>query len=173
MSISENRKQRSLIRVFIDHAVICLCTVFVMTCVFSLNYVPSESMEPTILRKHLVLTWRLPYLLGDPVPEYGSIVVFRENGAQNRLLIKRVVGHPGDVISIFEGKVYRNDDELEEPYLLSQESTYSTIPEYTVPDDALFVLGDNRYNSRDSRFMEETFVPVKNVFACEIWQFPF
>ena len=165
-------KRQRIARETIGYIAICTSVVIMLTCVFSLNFVPSESMEPTIQRKHLIVNWRLPYFLGDPVPEYGSIIVFRENGSQNRLLVKRVIGLPADVIRFSEGKVYRNGEELNEPYLLEQGSTYSAIAEFKVPDDALFVLGDNRYYSNDSRFMNETYVPVKRVYARELLQIP-
>lgn len=171
--VEEHEKFQSLLKETITYIVICTVAVLMMTCVLSINYVPSESMEPTIHKKHLILNWRLPYLFGDPVPEYGDVVVFRENGPQNRLLVKRVIGLAGDEIRISEGKVYRNGEELDEPYLLLQESTYSAVSEFRVPEGSLFVLGDNRYKSKDSRFMEETYVPVVNLYAREILQLPF
>ena len=170
--VESQEKAQILLRETTSYIAVCALAVLAMTCVLSLNYVPSESMEPTIHQKHMIVNWRLPYLLGDPMPDYGDIIIFRENGSKNRLLVKRVIGLPGDEIEFTEGKVLRNGEELEETYLLVQESTYSAIPEYTVPDGSLFVLGDNRYKSRDSRFMEETFVPVQNIYAKELWQFP-
>ena len=171
--VEDQEKVQRILKETTIYIVICTVVVLVMTCVLSINYVPSESMEPTIHKKHLILNWRLPYLLGDPVPEYGDVVIFRETGPQNRLLIKRVIGLAGDEIRISEGKVYRNGEELDEPYLLIQESTYSAAPEFLVPESSLFVLGDNRYKSKDSRFMEETYVSVENLYAREILQLPF
>ena len=171
--VEDQEKVQRILKETTIYIVICTVVVLVMTCVLSINYVPSESMEPTIHKKHLILNWRLPYLLGDPVPEYGDVVIFRENGPQNRLLIKRVIGLAGDEIRISEGKVYRNGEELDEPYLLVRESTYSAVSEFLVPEGSLFVLGDNRYKSKDSRFMEETYVPVENLYAHEILQLPF
>ena len=170
--IESQEKAQQIMKETISYISVCVLAVLAMTCVLSLNYVPSESMEPTIHQKHLIVNWRLPYLIGDPMPVYGDIIIFRENGPQRRLLVKRVIGLPGDEIEITEGKVFRNGKELDESYLLAQESTYSAVPEYTVPEGSLFVLGDNRYKSRDSRFMEETFVPIQNIYARELWQFP-
>ena len=141
--------------------------------VLSVNFVPSESMEPTIKRSHLIVSYRLNCLIRDPVPELGTVIVFRENGGKQRLLIKRVIGLPGDTVSFSEGKVYRNGEGLEEPYLLKQGVSYSAVTEFHVPDGLLFVLGDNREQSNDSRFMEGTFVPIKNVYAWELFQVPF
>ena len=153
-----------------SHIAICLLTFILFTDVLSLNFVPSESMEPTIRHNHLIINWRLSYLLGDPMPEYGAVIVFRENAEAKRLLVKRVIGLPGDTISFSNGKVFRNGEEIREPYLLKQKVSYSAVPEFSVPDGALFVMGDNRENSNDSRFMEGTYIPVENVYAQELFQ---
>ena len=137
-----------------------------------MNYVPSESMEPTIHRNHLIVSIRLNYLVADPVPGYDSVIVFRDNSERNRLLVKRVIGLPGDEIRFSEGNVYRNGAALKEPYLLRQNASFSDIPAFAVPDGAVFVLGDNRENSKDSRFMEEPYVPIENIYAEELFQVP-
>ena len=151
----------------------CALALIFFTDVISLNYVPSESMEPTILRNHFIVNLRLNYLLGNPVPKHGTIIVFRENAEPNRLLVKRVIGLPGDTITFKQGRVYRNGDELEESYLMEQGVSYSVISEYSVPEGSLFVMGDNREYSNDSRFMEGTFVPVENIYAQELFQIKF
>ena len=155
------------------YVLLCSFAFIICTIVLSVNYVPSESMEPTIQRNHLIVNYRLKCLISDPVPKHGTVIVFRENGGKQRLLIKRVIGLPGDTISFSSGKVYRNGEELEEPYLLKQGVSYSAVTEFSVPDRALFVLGDNREMSNDSRFMEGTFVPIENVYAWELFQVPF
>jgi signal peptidase I len=79
---------------------------------------------------------------------------------QNRnLLIKRVIGLPGDTIEIREGSLFRNGELLEEPYLLEQ-NMYGQAS-YQVPEDHVFVLGDNRNNSMDSRVIG--FIPIDNI----------
>ncbi len=129
-------------------------------------------MEPTIHGNHLIVSIRLNYLIGDPVPEYGSVIVFRESSERNRLLVKRVIGLPGDEIRFSDGNVYRNGEALEEPYLMRQNVSFSDIPAFAVPDGAVFVLGDNRENSKDSRFMEEPYVAIESIYAEELFQVP-
>lgn len=129
-------------------------------------------MEPTIHRNHLIMSTRLKYLIGDPVPEYGSVIVFRESSERKRLLVKRVIGLPGDEIRFSDGNVYRNGEALEEPYLMRQGVSFSNVSAFAVPEGAVFVLGDNRENSKDSRFMEETYVPIENIYAEELFQVP-
>ena len=146
--------------------------LIVFTCVFSVNKVPSTSMEPTIEPKSFIINWRFPFLVGDPIPNHGDIVVFRPGGQDRRLLVKRVIGLPGDQIS-FEGEyVFRNGEKLDEPYLQTEGVTYSDTERFSVPDGCIFVMGDNRLHSRDSRYMENPFIPVKNILAKELVSFP-
>ena len=146
--------------------------LFVFTCVFSVNKVPSTSMEPTIEPKSFIINWRFPFLVGDPIPNHGDIVVFRPGGQDRRLLVKRVIGLPGDQISFEGGYVFRNGEKLEEPYLQAEGVTYSDTERFSVPDGCIFVMGDNRLHSRDSRYMENPFIPVKNILAKELVSFP-
>lgn len=169
---SENNPMHELLRELKAYLIICACVYIAFTTVLSMNFVPSESMEPTIHRNHLIVNLRLNYLLGDPVPQRGSVIVFRENSDQKRLLVKRVIGLPGDLISFSGGHVYCNGEKLHEPYVLKQESSFSAVTEYQVPEESIFVLGDNRENSRDSRFMEGTYVLVENIYARELFQVP-
>ena len=146
--------------------------LIVFTCVFSVNKVPSTSMEPTIEPKSFIINWRFPFLVGDPIPNHGDIVVFRPGGQDRRLLVKRVIGLPGDQISFEGGYVFRNGEKLEEPYLQAEGVTYSDTERFSVPDGCIFVMGDNRLHSRDSRYMENPFIPVKNILAKELVSFP-
>ena len=146
--------------------------LIVFTCVFSVNKVPSTSMEPTIEPKSFIINWRFPFLVGDPIPNHGDIVVFRPGGQDRRLLVKRVIGLPGDQISFEGGYVFRNGEKLEEPYLQAEGVTYSDTERFSVPDGCIFVMGDNRLHSRDSRYMENHFIPVKNILAKELVSFP-
>ena len=146
--------------------------LIVFTCVFSVNKVPSTSMEPTIEPKSFIINWRFPFLVGDPIPNHGDIVVFRPGGQDRRLLVKRVIGLPGDQISFEGGYVFRNGEKLEEPYLQTEGVTYSDTERFSVPDGCIFVMGDNRLHSRDSRYMENPFIPVKNILAKELVSFP-
>ena len=146
--------------------------LIVFTCVFSVNKVPSTSMEPTIEPKSFIINWSFPFLVGDPIPNHGDIVVFKPGGQDRRLLVKRVIGLPGDQISFEGGYVFRNGEKLDEPYLQTEGVTYSDTERFSVPDGCIFVMGDNRLHSRDSRYMENPFIPVKNILAKELVSFP-
>lgn len=113
--------------------------------------IPSGSMEHTIETGDHLIVNRIPMYYRDPVK--GEIVVFRKDDEN---LIKRVVGEPGDIITIDNGKLVVNGDTVEEePYVQGQtmELAYSDIVfPYVVPENEYFVMGDNRQNSQDSRY---------------------
>ena len=139
--------------------------VLVFRVLLQLSWVPSGSMETTIPKKTLLISWQLPYVMGDPVPERGNIVTFWSDEL-DKLLVKRVIGLPGDTVSFSGGYVYINGQRLEEEYLDQQGGTISpNQSSFTVPEGCLFFLGDNRSGSNDARYWEESYIPVKNVRA--------
>lgn len=131
--------------------------------VLQLAWVPSGSMETTIPTRSLLISMRLPYLVGDPQPERGDVVTFW-NDEMEKLLVKRVIGLPGDEISFESGYVYVNGEKLEEPYLPRQGNTVSANrTNITVPEGCLFFLGDNRTGSDDGRYWGEPCIPLEKV----------
>ncbi len=78
--------------------------------VFKIYWVPSDSMENTIKAGDFTYVYQLPYLLNYGQPEYNDVLVFPIQRINN-MIVKRLIGKPGDVISIFENKLYRNDSE--------------------------------------------------------------
>lgn len=132
--------------------------------VFLLGFVTSGSMETTLPTHSIFLSWHLPYVFGDPEPERGSIVLFHSDELQNTM-VKRVIGVGGDTISFAGGYVYRNGQRLEEEYLPVRGITYpaKAADAFTVPDGYVFLLGDHRDNSLDSRFWDEPCIPLANI----------
>ncbi len=134
----------------------------VKTFLFQAFYIPSGSMEPTLEKGDRVLVNKLSYDLHDI--HRGDVVVFELDSSDVgpdgiKDLIKRVIGLPGDVIETRDGVVYINDEPLEEPYLAEGTKTGDptdgqnpSIERQTVPDGHVYVLGDNRSNSADSRY---------------------
>lgn len=121
-----------------------LVVVFIRLFLFSPYTVHGESMSPSLKGEERIIVNKLKYRI-DP-PDYGEIVVFQSEGKN---LIKRVIGLPGDVIHIENGYVFRNGKRLEEPYI--NEKVQGFLQQTEVIKDHVFVLGDNRNNSLDSR----------------------
>ncbi len=121
-------------------------------------YIPSESMVPTLEVGDRVFVNKFKYHF--TVPQRGEIVVFESLvGSEDEDLIKRVVALPGDLVFIRDGVLHVNDKRLEEPYVnkeLPDDSNYpppdAPSPYIIIPPGEIFVMGDNRTNSRDSRY---------------------
>ena len=115
-------------------------------------------MEPNLHEGQFVIVSRLAYRW--ELPERGDIVVFRFPLNPDRRFIKRVIGLPGDSISIQAGTVVVNGEQLNEPYL-AVTPRYSG--EWTLSNDDVFVLGDNRNNSSDSQNWGP--LPLENIIG--------
>jgi signal peptidase I len=121
--------------------------------------VESISMNPTLIAGDMVIVNRLAYRLGSPTR--GDVIVFKYPPDPSQTpYIKRVIGLPGDQVHIANGKVYINNQPLQEPYL---KVSTNRGGDWTVPPNSLFVMGDNRNNSSDSRSWG--MVPLENVLG--------
>ena len=133
-----------------------LVALVIKTFLFQAFYIPSESMEPALKPGDRVLVNKLSYHFH--AIHRGDIVVFKRPPSEAsdptiKDLIKRVIGLPGETIEARNGKVYINGRLLNEPYLNADSGTTTSLPARVVPPDTYFVLGDNRINSKDSRFI--------------------
>lgn len=132
--------------------VAAVAAILIRSFVVQTFYIPSASMEPTLEIQDRVLVNKLAYKFGDP--SRGDVVVFerppQDTGTTVKDLIKRVVALPGDTVEAREGKLYVNNEPVDEPYLEAGTETLN-LPPTTIPEDRLFVMGDNRGNSSDSR----------------------
>lgn len=136
------------------------------TFVFQAYEIPSGSMEETIMTGDTVFSEKISYYLGDPQP--GDIVTFADPELPSRTLIKRVIATGGQTIDLRDGVVYIDGQRQIEPYtdnkptypLTTKYGTQITYP-YTVPEGEIWVMGDNRTNSQDSRYFGS--VPISSV----------
>jgi signal peptidase I len=132
---------------------------FVRPFVLEAFWIPSESMVPTLEVGDRVFVSKFIYRFLPP--ERHDIIVFKSvegstEGGQEDLqedLIKRVVGLPGDEISVQDGALFVNGERQEEPYVNNQSPDTSSFGPMVVPEGKVFVMGDNRADSRDSRFI--------------------
>ena len=122
-------------------------------------YIPSESMVPTLEIGDRVFVNKFVYRFSEP--ERGDIVVFKSTEDGNEDLIKRVVGVPGDSIEVRDGVLFVNGERQEEPYVNVRFPDNSSYGPATVPPGHVFAMGDNRANSRDSRFFGA--VPIESI----------
>ena len=115
-------------------------------------WITSGSMIPTLEVKDRLIVERVhnPEKL-----EEGDIVLFKNDEFKDEILIKRLIGLPGDKIEIKDGIVFRNGEELKEDYVKNNEKYNRT---FQVPEGNYFFLGDNRANSNDSRYWQNPFV---------------
>ena len=131
--------------------------------VWQIAWVPTGSMETTIPARTVQFGWRLPYLLGDPLPERGDVFTFW-SAEHDEVMVKRVIGLPGEDVSFSHGCVYINGKRLEESYLPVQGVT-ECEKSFTVPDGCVFFLGDNRTGSLDARYWEKPYIAVEELQA--------
>ena len=133
----------------------CLVAAAIMNWVVSFAIVPSQSMEPTIpdpcyiLVDHIATEFHAPY--------EGEVVLFHFPDNPKEIYVKRVIGMPGDTVTVHSGHVYINGKELNEPYLHGLLTNGDWGP-YVVPQGQYFMMGDNRNISYDSRYWKHTYV---------------
>jgi signal peptidase I len=156
---------RSALRLLVVVAVAVVAALLLRAYVVEPYYVPSQSMEPTLhgcpgCDNDHVLVEKLSYHFHDVQP--GDIIVFNRPSAwhvPDKVLIKRVIGVAGDVLKLKGGQVFRNGEQLDEPYVnkdckrgTTDQAGSIRATTYRVPKGGLFVMGDNRCDSEDSRF---------------------
>lgn len=153
-----NLKFRRFSEVLLDFIEIATigASVFILVYLFvgQLLEVSGDSMDPTLYNEEQIIAEKIS-LAFKPL-ERGEIVIFRHPEKQDRLLIKRVIGLPGDTFRFSDGNVILNDSILDEPYVddptyVNSNNTLVEEENYVIPEKAYLLLGDNRIESADSR----------------------
>lgn len=135
-----------------------LISLLVNKFIFTIMYVPSGSMIPTLSVGDRIITTRTYF---NKAIERGDVVVFRpQEDTKHKFYTKRVIGMPGDRIRIVQGDIYINGERLAEPYIKDKGDYCGS---YVVPKGKYFLLGDNRTNSLDSRFWNNPFLDIERV----------
>lgn len=152
--------------------------------------VSGESMVPTLYNGEYLVVSKWSHVMKE-VPNYGDIVIldsrvkyprtwkddvaepmtnylafFNPNLQTKNVWVKRVIGRPGDTLGFHDGKVWRNGQPLDEPYI-NEPMEYSRKDDIKVPEGYVFCMGDNRNHSSDSRFIGP--VPVDHILGKVVW----
>lgn len=154
--------------------VIAGCLAFsIRTFLVELYVVEGKSMYPSLEHHERLVVDKLSSFFH--LPERGQIIIFRFPKDETRDFIKRVMAVEGDTVEMVDGKVYVNGKRLKEEYIWNDDpvgQNRSNYPKSIVPKDCVFVLGDNRNNSEDSRYDDVGFVPnslIKGRALCVFW----
>lgn len=134
------------------------------------GFIPTGSMENTIMPKSRVIGSRLSYKFGGPKRGDIAIFTFPDDKAKGitTYYVKRIIGLPEETVDIIDGKIYINgsDIPLKEPYLKEpMKMKGENHLHYEIPKGCYFMLGDNRNNSKDSRFWKYKYVPENDLLA--------
>ena len=170
MKLSDNAKE------WIKDIGFAVAIAAVILCFLKPVIVREQSMSNTLLNNDYVFVSRQSYtLFGEP--EHGDIIVFRSNltntNGSKKLLVKRVIGLPGDTVAIKDGSVILNGEAIDEPYTRDG-YTSSEMEEITVPENKIFALGDNRQHSSDSRSKSVGLVDFDDVIGKVVFRlYPF
>lgn len=163
-------KKSSFLKDLIKDIIIAVVIVLAITSVIKPTIVKENSMMDTLQPNNYLFVNKMAYKFKDH-PERGDIIVFRselpnEEQGGKKLLIKRVIGVEGDVISFEEDQVYRNGELLEEDYIYDEYPAFRNYPNgktFTVGEDEIFAMGDHRSVSWDSRSDAVGMVPEDKV----------
>ena len=180
---SPSMRIRVLVREVFETVILALL-IFLSLHISIQNYrVQGPSMQPTLMEGEYLIVNKIVYLrfnlakIANIIPFYdreeepdrfifhpprhGSIVIFRSPSQPSKDFVKRVIGVPGDVVEIVQGDVYRNGERLVEPYVTRRDD--ASMGPVIVEADGLFVLGDNRSASNDSR--DWGILPTENLIG--------
>ena len=154
--------------------VICIVVTILLT-EFILNFViinaniPSGSMENTIMTNDKLIALRTSYWFKDP--KRGDIIIFKYPEDEREWYIKRVIALPGETVQVKDGKVYINGSSkpLSEPYI--KEEPVEDFGPYKVPKNGYFVMGDNRNDSKDSRYWINPYVSKDKILGKAVFRY--
>jgi signal peptidase I len=176
-TLKAGKSQKSVVREYAEALIIALILALIIrTFIIQAFKIPTGSMEPTLLVGDHLLVSKFSYSIHIPneipftgiqlfsdyhffssIPERGNIVVFKFPEDPSKDFIKRVIGLPGETIQVIRQRVYINDKLLKEPYAHHSQppspnsGNRDNMAPLRIPEGHIFVMGDNRENSHDSR----------------------
>ncbi len=144
------------------YAVFAIIFIILFQTVFMLSFIPSGSMEGTIKTNSVVFSTM--YDVEEEDLERYDILTFIAPDDPDITYIKRLIGLPGEKIEVKDGEVYADGVELEDSFIKDSQNHVGDGV-YEVPEGYYFFLGDNRNNSKDSRFWDSPYVPIDDIQA--------
>lgn len=162
-------RRPSLLRELLNNVFFIAAALILSEIAFPRSSISGPSMQPNLWAGQHLLISRVDYLFGDP--QFLDIAVFDPPDESDDMLIKRVIGVPGDVIEIRDQLVYRNGVLLEEPYFVNKPCEPSKCPNrtWTLGEDEYFMMGDNRNHSRDSRVFDQ--ITRDRIVGKALWRY--
>lgn len=144
----------------IPYIVIVAVFAIILNFVISIGSIKSGSMENTVMTGDIVIGNKLAYVAREP--QRGDIIFFKHD---KQVFCKRVIGVAGDEIAFSDGYVYVNSERIDESAYLGEDIETNCTDTFIVPNDCVFVLGDNRENSHDSRFFDSPYISKKDIVS--------
>lgn len=179
-AVLQPKRKKAILRSVLEWVVIIICALacsaFIRSFIVDVYIIPTESMTNTIVPGDRVFGEKITYKFSSP--QRGDVVTFIDPIGGKVTYVKRCIAVAGDTVDLINGAVYINGEYQDEDYTLGRPS-YPLIPAaeagdikfpYTVPEGTIWVMGDNRTNSNDSRYFGP--VPLENIAAkgiCVFW----
>jgi len=149
---------------------ITILVVLIVTNFLIVNaLIPSGSMENTVMTGDRIIGNRLSYIFEEP--KRYDIVIFRYPDDESQYYIKRIVGLPGETVSIRNGKVYINESDMPLEDSFIPEVMEGSFGPYEVPEGYYFMLGDNRNYSKDSRLWINPYVARDKILGKAVFRY--
>jgi len=178
--MNKNRNIFSIFHNIVESIFIAIIIAVILRIFFvGIFYIPSSSMTPTLKIGDNIIVWKFLYNNRIPVIHTkfpfgikirrGDVIVFIPPNSPEEDYVKRCIGLPGDKIKLIKSRVYVNGKLLNETYVKDKDLVFYDKKTYTVPQNHIFVMGDNRNNSSDSR--DWGFVPMKNIIGKAVFIF--
>lgn len=167
----EAKRHRSLQGTVIETLLIIAAAfaiaMLVQTFMFRITGILQESMEPTIYEGDRIIVNCLTYRFGEP--ERGDVIVARDPDDKKKDIIKRVIALGGETIEVTDGVLYINGVVVDEPYVINEDVVRGQ-PKTTVPEGYVYVMGDNRPKSGDSRIFGPVAIDeIIGKVVCVMW----
>ena len=155
-----------ILKSWAHYLAIILLVVLLRTFIITPVRVDGKSMNPTLENGQILLLEKI----NSNYKRFDIVVINYEENGQTEKLIKRIIGLPGEHISYRNNTLYVNNKKVEEPFSHFETPDFdiATLGSYNIPEDSYFVVGDNRINSNDSRylgFMKKDQIIGKIVFS--------